>query len=126
MVPPDGDSKKPEKIPYRFTRILVYTFKDRPLPFPGNGQSTIAMREDDVMNSYNANVVIHVDEELSDKNIHSLEHELAGVPGIVSSCVHERTRHLWVVDYDPRKLRSTEVLTKIKNTGLHAELIGGI
>ena len=78
------------------------------------------------MNSFNANVVIHVDEELSDEKIHSLENELAGMSGIVSSCVHERTRHLWVVDYDPRKLRSAEVLHRIKNTGLHAELIGGI
>ncbi len=78
------------------------------------------------MDSFNANVVIHVDEELSDENILSLENELAGMPGIVSSCVHERTRHLWVVDYDPRKLRSTDVLNRIKNTGLHAELIGGI
>ena len=78
------------------------------------------------MNSFNANVVIHVDEELSDENIHSLENELAGMSGIVSSCVHKRTRHLWVVDYDPQKLRSAEVLNRIKNTGLHAELIGGI
>ena len=78
------------------------------------------------MNSFNANVVIHIDEELSDEKIQSLEHELAGVPGIVSSCVHERTRHLWVVDYDPRETHSAEVLNRIKNTGLHAELIGGI
>ena len=78
------------------------------------------------MNSFNANVVIHVDEELSDEHIHSLENQLARVPGIVSSCVNERARHLWVVDYDPRELRSAEVLNRIKSTGLHAELIGGI
>ena len=78
------------------------------------------------MNSYNANVVIHVDEDLSDERIHMLEHELAGVPGIVSSCVHERARHLWVIDYDPRQVRSAEVLNRIQRTGLHAELIGGI
>ena len=78
------------------------------------------------MNSYNANVVIHVDEELSDDNIHSLENALAWTPGVISSCVHERTRHLWVVDYDPRQLGSAEVLNRIKSTGLHAELIGGI
>ena len=78
------------------------------------------------MQSYDANIVIHVDEELSDKAIYDMEQKLSGINGVVSACVHERARHLWIIDYDPRQVRSGQLLQSIRNNGLHAELIGGV
>lgn len=78
------------------------------------------------MTTYDANVVVHIDEELSPDEISDMERSLAGVSGIVSACVHEKTPHLMVVDYDPRTVHSTTLLSYIRNTGLHAELIGGV
>jgi len=78
------------------------------------------------MQSYGANIVVHIDEELSDNAISDMEQRLSGIDGVVSACVHERTRHLWVIDYDPHLVDSGELLQRIRKNGLHAELIGGV
>jgi len=78
------------------------------------------------MVTYNANLVVHIDESLSADQLHDVEQNLSGINGIVSACVHERTPHLMVVDYDPLTLRSQTVLKHFQGNGLHAELIGGI
>lgn len=78
------------------------------------------------MNAYNANVVIHVDEQLSDREIWNMEKELGNREGVFSACVNKNTPHLIVVDYDPRYTRSDQVLDYVKGNRLHAELIGGI
>ena len=78
------------------------------------------------MITYDANVVIHVDEELSGEQIHEMEKQLSSVPGVVSACVNVRTPHLFVIDYDPRSTHSGELLEEVKNKHLHAQLIGGV
>ena len=78
------------------------------------------------MVTYDANVVIHVDENLSDKQIHEVEKQLSEVQGVVSACVNERTPHLFVIDYDPRSTHSKQLLNEVKNNHLSAQLIGGV
>ncbi len=76
------------------------------------------------MNRYNVAVVMHIDEELSDTEIHKLEHDLSQTQGVCSACVNERTRHLMVVDYDPEVAYSRDILNSVTYQGYHAELIG--
>ena len=71
-----------------------------------------------------SDIVIHIDEELDDEHIHALERDVCMRDGVVSACVHEDRRHLMVVDYDPRGVRSTDILSQVRAAGLHAELIG--
>ena len=78
------------------------------------------------MNAFNANVVIHIDESLSSREIEDMERNVSFDRGVKSACVHERTPHLMVVDYDPRETHSKELLHRVRNRGVHAELIGGI
>lgn len=78
------------------------------------------------MATYNANVVLHIDESLSADQLQDVEQDIACIDGVVSSCVHEKTPHLLVVDYDPRTIRSSHLLQHIRGSGLHAELIGGV
>jgi hypothetical protein len=79
-----------------------------------------------IMSTYNANVVVHIDESLSAKQLHNVEKDISDVTGVVSICVHERTPHLLVVDYDPRAVHSGTLLGRLKGSALHAALIGGI
>ncbi|MGV6825725.1 MAG: heavy-metal-associated domain-containing protein [bacterium] len=72
----------------------------------------------------NADVVIHIDEDIDDDYIHEIEQDLSKLDGVYSACVHERARHLMVVDYDPSGLDARLLLHKVRNHGLHAELIG--
>ncbi|MDJ0806721.1 MAG: heavy-metal-associated domain-containing protein [Gammaproteobacteria bacterium] len=76
------------------------------------------------MSTHIANVVVHIDENLSSEEIHSMEKEISMEGGVYSACVHERTPHLMVVDYDPMETRSLSLLRNVQSHGLHAELIG--
>jgi hypothetical protein len=78
------------------------------------------------MITYDANVVVHINESLSSDEIHGLEKDLSDISGIVSACAHERTPHLFVVDYNPQSLKAGALLQHIKGHGLHPSLIGGI
>jgi hypothetical protein len=78
------------------------------------------------MIQFDANAVIHINESLSDDQIHNIEKSLSGVNGIVSACTHIKTPHLMVVDYDPQMIRSRELLSHFQRSGVHASLIGGI
>ena len=76
------------------------------------------------MSNYVADVVLHIDESLSSDEIHSMEKELSMAGGVYSACVHERTPHLMVVDYDPMETHASYLLQNLHNHGLHGELIG--
>ena len=76
------------------------------------------------MSEYIANVVVHIDEKLSPDEIHSMEKDISLEGGVYCACVHERTPHLMVVDYDPLETQSLALLHNVQSHGLHAELIG--
>ncbi len=70
------------------------------------------------------NIVIHIDETLQDDRVHELERSLGGDQGIVSACMHEKTRHLMVVDFDPYEVRPSRIVRSVRERGLHAQMIG--
>lgn len=72
----------------------------------------------------NADILIHIDENLNDHDIHQLERELAYEQGVKSACVNEKTRHLMVVDFDTDSIHPVNLLGYVQNRGLHAQLIG--
>jgi hypothetical protein len=76
------------------------------------------------MNCHRSDILIHIGESLDDINIHKLEKLVSFEPGIYSACVNEKARHLMLVDYDPETVRASQILSHIKQSGLHAELIG--
>jgi hypothetical protein len=78
------------------------------------------------MPTYKANVVVHVDESLSAKQLHDMEEGLSYLSGVFNTCVREKTPHLFVVDYNPRTIDSRALLGYLNSSGLHAQLIGGI
>lgn len=78
------------------------------------------------MSTYNANVVVHIDESLSTNQLQDMELDISCISGVICTCIHEKTPHLLVVDYDPRTVRSSHLLQHIQGNGLHAELIGGL
>jgi len=69
-------------------------------------------------------ILIHIDESLSDDDIHDLERDLSHLDGVYSACVNERARHLMLVDYDPECADTGMLLDAVESHGVHAELIG--
>lgn len=76
------------------------------------------------MNQHRTDILIHIGENLDDTNIHELEKQISFEPGIYSACVNEKARHLMLVDYDPDTVHATDILSQVKQNGLHAELVG--
>ena len=76
------------------------------------------------MYNHRSDILIHIGESLDDDHIHNLEKQISFEQGIYSACINERARHLMLVDYDPESVQATDILQQVKQTGLHAELIG--
>lgn len=76
------------------------------------------------MGTSRIDVVIHIDENLDDARIHSLERGLGDLEGVFSACVNDKARHLMLIDYDPENIRAQDLLHHVQGNGVHAELIG--
>lgn len=71
-----------------------------------------------------ADVLIHIRETLSDKDIHTIQADLSRLDGVYSACVSARARHLMLVDYDPAGIASGLLLKQVQGHGVHAGLVG--
>lgn len=71
-----------------------------------------------------ADVVIHIDENLDSVRIQEMERALSLHQGVISVCMHERRRPLLVLDYEPLRVRSSDLLFRVRADGFHAVLIG--
>lgn len=69
-------------------------------------------------------VILHIDEELAENDLHALEDGLRDYEGVIS--VHHETDrpHLVLVEYNPDIATSHGILKTVTSQGLHAELIG--
>lgn len=76
------------------------------------------------MYTYCSDILIHIDENLDDANIHEIEHDLSQIDGVYSACVPTNARHLMLVDYDPENVDTAILLEEVQHHGLHAELVG--
>ena len=71
-----------------------------------------------------ANVTIHVDTNVDNKARSDIEGMLRAIDGVVSVHNEERTSHLFVVEYNPEKTNSFNLLSAVKDSYGQAELVG--
>ncbi len=76
------------------------------------------------MGRHCGDVLIHIDENLDDQDIHEIEYQLSQIDGVYCACVPEKARHLMLVDYDPAGVEAAVLLEKVRRQGVHAELVG--
>jgi hypothetical protein len=72
---------------------------------------------------YFGDIVIRIDETLDDEHVRELEFDLGGKDGIYGAHIHEKRRHLLVVDYDPDRVQPDQIVQSVRNRGLHADMI---
>jgi len=73
---------------------------------------------------YTGDIVIHINEDLDNDQIHDLEQQIGGENGIHCACMHEKTRHLMVVDFDTIEVQPSGIVQAVRNRGLNAQMIG--
>ena len=71
-----------------------------------------------------ADVTIHVDRDMDGQARSEIENTLRGIDGVVSVTNNEQTSHLFLVEYNPDKTKSFDLLSAVKGSYGHAELVG--
>ena len=75
------------------------------------------------MSTYQANVLIHVDETLETDQLAALQGALGKIDG-VSEIQPSARKHLVRVAYDPLATRARNIIDQVRQRGLHAQAIG--
>lgn len=71
-----------------------------------------------------ADVTVHIDEDLDAARRGEVENNVRALDGVVSYHNPDDKPHLAVVEYNPAKLKSADILAAVQGQGVHAELIG--
>jgi len=77
-----------------------------------------------VMSTDIADVVVHVDETLKPDQLKTIEDHIHKIGGVVSACNRDDQPHLILVTYNPERVKSIDILEKVRRDGVHAELVG--
>lgn len=71
-----------------------------------------------------ADVMIHIDEALSEESLREVEAAVREDMGVISAGVPANNRHMMLVAYDPQGVTAADILARVKSAGVHAELVG--
>lgn len=77
-----------------------------------------------MVNIHQVEVVIHVDEVLTEEQRTALVSNLSEHEGIEYAKFTAGRDHLMLIDYDANKLHSIDILEYVRKENLNAELIG--
>ena len=71
-----------------------------------------------------SDLVVHIDESLTRDRLSTLEDHIHSVDGVVCACNRDDQPHLMTIVYNPEQVKAHDILVKIENEGVHAELFG--
>ena len=69
-------------------------------------------------------VLVHVDENVDKPTRTAMEDSLRGLDGVLSVGQHDDKPHLMIVEYNPDRISSATILSRVKEEGVHAEIVG--
>ena len=76
------------------------------------------------MSHHNADVIVHIDETLDEVALLDLENEIAEDIGVISVSHNPRRPHLLMVDFDSEITHGVQLLGRVQQQGMHAQLVG--
>ena len=71
-----------------------------------------------------ADVTLHIDEALDANERKGVEEQIRALEGVVSVSNSDATPHLTIVEYNPAKVKASQVLETVTSRGVHAQLVG--
>lgn len=69
-------------------------------------------------------VTVHIDEALDPGRRQALVERMREEQGVVSVALHDEKPHLMIVEYNPSQTSSGDILKRVTEEGVHAELVG--
>lgn len=71
-----------------------------------------------------ADVTIHVDETIDHDRRMAIADSVRARKGVKEVVHHDTKPHLMIVQYDPAEVNSAALLAVVRQSGVHAELVG--
>ena len=71
-----------------------------------------------------ADVMIHIDETLSEESLKMVEAAVREDICVISAGVPSGNKHMMLVAYNPECASAADILARVKSAGVHAELVG--
>jgi hypothetical protein len=71
-----------------------------------------------------ADVTIHVDETIDHDRRVAIADSVRAQKGVMAVAHHDQKPHLMIVEYDPAEVNAATLLTVVRRSGVHAELVG--
>ncbi len=69
-------------------------------------------------------IVIHINEKMDDHYRERFSSDVSQCEGVISVNLQDNRPHLMIVAYDPVETGSLDVLSNVRNQGVHAQLVG--
>ena len=69
-------------------------------------------------------VTVHIDETVDHAARERIADGVRALDGVVAASSHDEKAHLLIVEYNPDKVSSQTILARVRQAGVHAELIG--
>ncbi|RDH81520.1 MAG: ATP-binding protein [endosymbiont of Galathealinum brachiosum] len=76
------------------------------------------------MDIHMSDIMLHIDEDLNQKEQLILESQMRDQTGVIGLGYHGTQPHLMIVEYDRDATSPKTLLHAVNNYGLHAELVG--
>jgi hypothetical protein len=77
-----------------------------------------------MMNATLNEVMVHIDEDLDEETLHSIEEGVRLDAGVVSVGHNPNKGHMIMVVYDSASTRASSILHSFQERGLHAQVVG--
>ncbi len=71
-----------------------------------------------------ADVMVHIDEEITQNERQALRAKVLDQEGVMAAIIHDEQPHLMMVEYDPDAVSAKRILETVEKIGIHAELVG--
>jgi len=72
----------------------------------------------------NTEVVVHIDEELTKGSQEMLSDKVCNIEGVETANLANKRPHLMIVGFNSQEIETLNVLNGVRNTGVHAQLVG--
>lgn len=73
--------------------------------------------------NYSSDIVIHINEKLDNQNRATLTNRVQKFTGVVTTSVQDSRPHLMIIGYNRSKTKALDILSDVRKTGVHAQLI---
>lgn len=76
--------------------------------------------------THSAEIIIHINEKLDSSHRVNLSNKVQEIDGVISASVQNSRPHMMLVKFNSNKRKAYDVLTGVRDIGMHAQLVAWV